>query len=127
MAAVASLHAPGYAGACTVDSVVLPITQWTATDGVGTFDQTNATSSGNQEVSRTIRSLNGSFTAIWLLTDGAPDFATGSIYAIALKTQSTQSYTCNALITSIVPTVDIRGGITYSCNFMSNGSITTIA
>lgn len=124
MAAVAQTYTSGYEGATTVDSTAVPITTWQATLACPSFDATNSTSSGWQKRGRTIKSMNGSFTALWAETSGEPAFSVGSIYATVLTVKSGVTYTFNAYIASLAFSEDIKGNMTYTCSFESDGAVT---
>lgn len=124
MAAVSQEYTSGYAGATSVDATAVPITSWNATLACPSFDATNSTSSGWQKRGRTIKSLNGTFTALWAETAGEPQFNIGSIYATVLTVKSGVTYTFNAYIASIAISEDIKGNVSYTCSFESDGAVT---
>jgi hypothetical protein len=121
---IAPTYLVGKGGSVTIDANALPVTDWSGSYSVGTFDATNSTTGGFAFPEATIKSMNGKFTMLWLVTAGEPQFDAGEVHALVLKTQTGSTYTFNALITAEEPTVDIKGGVTVPCSFMSQGAIT---
>jgi hypothetical protein len=124
MAAVAATYLVGYGGSVSVDATSLPVGDWNGTHSVGTFDATNALTSGAAFPERTIESLNGSFNLFLLAAGTKPAFSVGNVYPVTLFYKATKGYSFNALITGINPSCDIKGGVTLSVQFASQGAIT---
>jgi hypothetical protein len=114
----------GKGGSVLVDTNAQPISDWDGNHSTGVFDATNALSGGAADPEATIESMNGSFTMMWLVTAGEPQFHPGEIHALKLLTQTGSFYAFNALINAQAPKVDIKGGVTVGCSYMSKGAIT---
>jgi hypothetical protein len=121
---ISSTYLVGKGGSVTFGTVVLPITDWDGDHACGTFDATNATTGGNAFPEATIVSMNGGFTCVWPVTAGEPAMAPAQIAALLLKAQTGSTYSFNALCTNVQPKVDIKGGVTYTVKYMSQGAIT---
>ena len=124
MAAIAPTYLTGKGGSAKIDTVAAPITQWDGTYQTGTFDATNATTGGFAWPEATITSMNGTFTMLWTVTAGEPSFAPGEVHALVLATQTGSTYTFNALLSTQAISVDIKGGVTVTVSYMSQGTIT---
>ena len=124
MAATAPTYLAGYNAVVTIDSVAQKWMNANVKHTFGTFDATNASTSGAAFPERTIESASGSFDVPALADGTIPTFVVGSIYAATIMRKSTKGYACNILITDSDERIDVKGGVTISYSFVSQGAIT---
>lgn len=124
MAAVSPTYLAGYTGVISIDSVVQKFINGTIGHKVGTFDATNATTSGAEFPERTTESLDGSIDVVIVAAGTAPAPLVGSVYAATFYRVGTKGYTCNILITATSEKIDVKGGVIYTLSFVSQGAIT---
>lgn len=121
--AIAPTYLSGYDGKVIVDAESVPITGWNGDDKVGTWDATCSEDGGNAHPERTIRSMNGSFEANYRAVGDPPDIESGSIYPLQLITKAGKGYSFNALLTGVNTKLDVKGGVTYTGSYESQGPI----
>ena len=100
----------------------LPVTGWDTTAPMATFDATNATSQGYEDVEASTQSCTFTATAMWKRTGGKPPFRNGHIYFVELDTQPGEvAYSGNALVTGINSKSSIKGETSYTFNGQFKG------
>jgi hypothetical protein len=102
----------------------LSITKWSGKDSVPFSDRTNSRTGGFQAGTRTIRSMNGSFSCV-VTNDavGDPEFQPGNTYPLVLIAHDGRGYSFPGYVESINPSSETTGDLGFDVEFKSNGTI----
>lgn len=114
----------GKAGSVAFDSgAVLGVTTWDADFKAETTEVTGMDSVGAKEFLAGLTECAGSFSGNWEGT-GAPPMA-GQSATILLKSQPSGgiSVTGSAIITGVKPSVDVKGVVTFDCQFQATAAV----
>lgn len=129
----------GYSGSCTVDTdTVTQAKAWSLTITQDTTDTTNFSSAGWKESTATLKSWSGTITVIY---DGGDDdgqanlitgITTGAAVALVLNTSASgagtaETFSGNAIVTSMPITNDVNGIIEVAFAFEGTGALTPAA
>ncbi len=112
----------GKSGSVTFDSgTTLGVTKWDMDQKCDAVDTTGMDSAGAKEFIPGLTEFSGTFEGNWDGT-GAPPMA-GAVAAMILDTGASTYDFATAIITSLKPTVDSKGVVTFSCAFQGSGAL----
>ena len=130
---MADKYFSGKSGSVTIGSsspTTIAVKNWKLTDQSQELDVTSTTSSGFYEVQDGINKLEGSFQADWDATHSptsqaiVPCTKVANLNLAVSATGPTQYTITSAFIKSVEPELAVDGVVSYTCNFVSDGSYT---
>jgi hypothetical protein len=117
----------GKTGYLKVGATTISVTKWEGTHEKTFLDTTDTGSGGVQEGIVGIESMNGTFEGHLDGTALVTAWKPGTGGAMELGVSATQKYTLAAvLIDTNKVSVDVKGSVTWSGTFKSNGAITQL-